>query len=397
MTPEQFEALAQPILEGQPSPQPNWRWVEHHGTTWPLSTSDLQVKVVEDRKNIDEPTRGTETSPELPEEEEEGRLTSEAYRFHGVDILAFYKTFRLKAQPPCRGMWGIFLLLSGLRSMTDLLADVRPDLPRTVLATLARKLILAHESYHFFVDVHALAMEGGELEKPFPHLYLPYLHATSEPGAPPELDLEEALANHFAYQQLRNHRLPDGTRQGPLIATVLENGPIPYCDFSMGPIEHANTEGLLGLAIRMGEGCYGAGALLECNDMYPGFYSVAMTPMATRHPFAPINACPVHTCRVVGLTGILTPFQGPSRREMESFVTEYLQAKPMPRTDHQFYCLDNGETVKFPNPHAESIYGYEFKNILKKAGMTLAQYNEERLRTRVWRKGCPRDPARPPI
>ena len=35
----------------------------------------------------------------------------------GVDILAFYKSFRFRDQPPFRGSWGIFLIDAGIASV----------------------------------------------------------------------------------------------------------------------------------------------------------------------------------------------------------------------------------------------------------------------------------------
>lgn len=388
--------MAQPILDGQ-SAESNSDWNEHHGTTWPFGYPDMGIEPVEADVHGNEPLGDGQFYTPSEEEIEEGRILTGAYPFAGIDILAFYKTFRRKALHPFPGMWGIFLIRPGLRSMTDQLADVRPGLPRPVLAALGREIVVAHEYFHFFIDVRALAMEGAGLAKPFPHHYLPYRKSVVDEPDLPQWNLEEALANHFAYSQLRYRHLPDGTRQGPLIAAVLEKGPIPYCDFRMSQAARAHTEGTLGLAIRASTSCSLVGYDLYQTDMEPDFFSVAMTPTSMHHPIAPLSACPIHNVRGIGVSGLLAPFGGPSHWEMRSFVEKYLQGDFKDRTDHDFVRIDNGEKVKFPNDHGTDLKSWEFTNILRKAGMRVPDYNSERQRTDKWRKRCPRAPAKPPI
>lgn len=66
----------------------------------------------------------------------------------------------------------------------------------------------------------------------------------------------------------------------------------------------------------------------------------------------------------------------------------------MPKTDHDFFIIDNGEKVKFPNLHVKDTQTHELKNILFKAGMTNREFVLERQRTKFWKKDCPRSPSK---
>lgn len=395
MTPDQFEALAQQIRDGQP-PVEDQDWKDHHGLTWPLDPHEVgwELDPQEDEgQDLSSPTKG----PQPSDADLDGaHALTEAYPYLGIDVLAFYKTFRRKASRPFPGRWGIFLLRTGLRSMTDQLMAVRPELPHHELEDLARRLLIAHEAYHFFVDVRALAMEGEGIEKPYPHCYLPYRHAVGQ-AADPDRNFEESLANHFAHKSFRRRDLSDGTSPSQMIAKVLRAGPIPYCDFELKDEERARVEGLLGLSLRSGTDCLDASYRLHTQGVEPDFFSVAMTPTIKRHPVAPWSACPIQTVRAFGISRLLSPFQGPSHNEMESFVSQYLKGSLERQSDHRYFRIDNGELVKFPNEHEHNVMGRELKNILFKAGMTMGKFNQERIRTRTWRRGCPRAPILPPI
>jgi hypothetical protein len=67
------------------------------------------------------------------------------------------------------------------------------------------------------------------------------------------------------------------------------------------------------------------------------------------------------------------------------------------RTDHEFIKIDNGETIKFPNAHVNTIKRHERKNILFKAGMRDPEYRSERDATKMWKRGCPRPEPRRPL
>ena len=50
-------------------------------------------------------------------------------------------------------------------------------------------------------------------------------------------------------------------------------------------------------------------------------------------------------------------------RAPSQFVERYLSGKKT-RTDHDYYTIDNGEKVKFPNPHDKEVRSYELKGTL---------------------------------
>lgn len=80
---------------------------------------------------------------------------------------------------------------------------------------------------------------------------------------------------------------------------------------------------------------------------------------------------------------------------MKDFVVKYLKGTELRKTDHEFYKIDNGEEVKFPNRHTKDIMLYELDNILRKAGMRSGEFAKERERTDRWRKYVPRVPKEP--
>jgi hypothetical protein len=85
----------------------------------------------------------------------------------------------------------------------------------------------------------------------------------------------------------------------------------------------------------------------------------------------------------------------PTLKELKVLVAKYLKGTELPATDHQFYRIDNGEKVKFPNLHAKDIMLHELDNILRKAGMRSGEFAKERERTDRWRKHVPRVPKEP--
>ena len=107
--------------------------------------------------------------------------------------------------------------------------------------------------------------------------------------------------------------------------------------------------------------------------------------------------CPVYLFKDSAYASRVQPFQGPDRSEFRRFLTEYLAGSPARRTDHEFFQIDNGELIKFPNAHEKEIRSYELKNILLKAGMRHPDFVRERTATKEWRKGCPRPEPKPPL
>ena len=129
--------------------------------------------------------------PSFPPKEEESRAAEGCIRKSGIEILAFYKSYRFKDNKPFKGDWGIFFINAGVQHLTHL---IQLDFPH--LLAVARKVAIdflwAHEVFHAKFDVGVLGMEA--LAKK--HFYIPQKNAfrnfkLHEP--------EEAIANKRAW------------------------------------------------------------------------------------------------------------------------------------------------------------------------------------------------------
>ena len=161
-------------------------------TTFPFGATDLDGQIVDVDRESDAPSIGA------------GRLTTgedidagrRAYRELGVDVLAFYKSFRFRDCPPFRGHWGIFLIDVGIDAVAAEYAAMAPGLPFAELRELAVATLLAHERYHFWIDAWALGQESLPLTSPRIKRYVYYLAAKRDARLT-EDDVEESLANHW--------------------------------------------------------------------------------------------------------------------------------------------------------------------------------------------------------
>jgi hypothetical protein len=98
--------------------------------------------------------------------------------------------------------------------------------------------------------------------------------------------------------------------------------------------------------------------------------SETLRPPRRDNPLVGARNCPRHFVWSAHYSALLLPFLAPSRNEARTFITEFLDGVSEGATDHEFFKIDNGEKVKFPNPHQKDLKLHEFKNILYKAGMT---------------------------
>jgi len=111
-------------------------------------------------------------------------------RSAGIEILAFYKSYRHIDRPPFRGEWGIFYINRGVRHITQMLAIEFPGANN--LREVALNYLWSHEIFHAKFDVGVLGFEAFSKK----HLYLPQKFAfrKSQSHQP-----EEALANANAW------------------------------------------------------------------------------------------------------------------------------------------------------------------------------------------------------
>jgi len=124
-----------------------------------------------------------------------------ARQIAGIDVLAFYKSFRFVNLPPFRGKWGIFLLDAGIEGLTCDLMSLLPKESRTEVRKFSRDILLEHELYHFWIDAWALGQELTPLLPPLFKKYEYYLKGKISVELTPD-DIEESLANHYLYKKL---------------------------------------------------------------------------------------------------------------------------------------------------------------------------------------------------
>lgn len=324
-------------------------------------------------------------------------VASQAHQIAGMDVLAFYKSFRFKESAPFRGKWGIFLLDAGISALTNDLKHEAQSQPRQELRSLAVKTLLAHEQYHFWIDVWTL----GQEITPFPlhplvKRYEYYLQWKRHHELT-EYDYEESLANHYAFQRLRRFTFSDGSNAAPALRKVLAMGPIPYSDFKFEVNERARREGVLALAAAAGRDVQFLDCLLNVRrDLDPKFLSPSIQPPDRRHPAVGSHRCPSYVVSTVGYAKLVQFLVRPKLGEFKRFIVEYLNGIPANRTDHKFYKIDNGEKISLPNPHEKEVRPDELARTLPKTGMTRADFLSERERTDFWSRNCPRPSPLPP-
>jgi hypothetical protein len=112
-------------------------------------------------------------------------------RAAGIEILAFYKSYRHINSAPFRGKWGIFYVNSGVQHISRMLEIEFPGAknPREI----ALNFLWSHEIFHAKFDVGVLGFEGYSKK----HLYLPQKIAFRRSKS---YQPEEALANASAWR-----------------------------------------------------------------------------------------------------------------------------------------------------------------------------------------------------
>jgi hypothetical protein len=330
-----------------------------------------------------------------PVSDEDSEAARGAYQMAGIDVLAFYKSFRFRQFGPFPGKWGIFLIDAGVVGLTADLHDLEPNLPILEVRQLAMDLLLAHERYHFWIDAWALGQEIIPQTRHQCKRYESYLSGKKHVELTPD-DYEESLANHYAFQKLKRRALSNGKTASAMLRQILGLAPTPYCDFAFDKGERSKREGLLAITVANGMHPTAALASLRMSNIDPSVLSASLKPADRWHPVAGFPACPVYYVHAYNYAQLIQPFQGPDMSEFKRYVTDYLDGQFLEHTDHDYYRIDNREKVKMPNPHDKTVRGYELKGILLKAGMTHKEFTQERQRTKSWTRQCPRPEPKPP-
>lgn len=315
----------------------------------------------------------------------------------GVDALAFYKSFRFKNRAPFPGRWGTFLIDAGIMAVAQEFRSQKRPPTQHEAEQLSFQTLLQHERYHFWVDVWALGQEILPLHAQWKR-YEYYLEARPAFELT-EADDEECLANFYVIRRLRDVRLADGSSATRFVRRFFAQCPVPYSHFVLDARRRAIRERCLAGAVV--NGSHGPAILLGGEDRHAKDIGQVLArgirPSWSSYPFAPHALCPTYIVHDRGYAARVKPFQGPDRAEFKRFVVSYLAGQELRQTDHVFYKIDNGEKIKFPNPHEKEIRGYELKNVLLKAGMRHPQFVQARRDTNVWKTGCPRPDPQPPL
>ena len=362
-------------------------------TTFPGQETDITGELW----RMDDEHMAATLFPGMPVGDEAANAARDGYPFAGLDVLAFYKSFRFIDRPPFPGHWGIFLLDAGLEGLARGLMQHRPALPHQEAWGFARDILLAHERYHFWIDSWALGQEITPISTPKYKRYEYYLACKN--GA--ELtagDLEEELANHYAFNRLRNRRFSDGTSAGPVLREMLLDAPSPYSDCFFGALARTDKEAKLALMVANGRSLdwLNTTAAILSPGSDPSVLSGSIQPVDSRHPIVGNSKCLIYYVCTSHYATLVQPFQGPSLKEFRAFLTSYLNGEKVGSTDHAYYRIDNGEKIKCPNPHDKEVRGYELKVTLFKAGMTRSEFDGERAQTEHWTRNCPRLTPKPP-
>lgn len=386
-----FSSIAKPLLDSlQDDPDRGPPDIKNP-TNSPLDYYDAEVSV--------EPFKPlTGQVPEIEASDTENISSAkDIYPIGGLDMLAFYKSFRFVDMPPFRGNWGVFLIESGISAVSSELLDHTPALGVTEANRIAVELLYNHEHYHFWVDAWTLAQEYIPL-KPRLKSYEYYLSYKSI-VALDAFDFEESLANNYAFTRAKGTRSANQVSPNPALRAFLRNCPVPYSNFEFNKDQKKETEGVLASAIINGVSCvsqYVASSIGHSTSIQL-LLSRSIRPDRRNYPLSDPKLCPSFVVRDPHYSARVQPYQMPAFKEFKKFFFNYLGAVFINKTDHEYYRIDNGEKVRFPNEHFKDIKKRELDNILFKAGMRYYDFCDARKKTKIWTKNCPRQEAVAPI
>lgn len=109
----------------------------------------------------------------------------------GLEVYAFYKSFRHAELHPYKGKWGIFYLECGLNHISKLIEEVYPASCESPIRS-AYEFLREHERFHFKFDLYALSVEANIGRALYIPLKLAFRHHQI-------YQVEEALANRDAW------------------------------------------------------------------------------------------------------------------------------------------------------------------------------------------------------
>lgn len=336
----------------------------------------------------------------LPSGEDEYNPVIDKILDGGTDEIAFYKSFRFVNNNPFPGFWGIFFLHDRVSS---LIKDLELDTQENGLACAVHTLrfLYGHEIYHFKVD--AICLQAETLQRSL--IYRPYLRYLK--GRPMSEWWEEALANHYGLSYLK---VPGKGKTSPTNTVVnffdylVRSSPGAYA-LGVFPINQPiqNFIGQLKTYYKPATRSVSHEQLIEgvlANQLRLDGYKTlgGRDPQLSRS--LQLNSCPVYWVRWRTKSGVYTKFRGgsvPLSEVEKDFVQRYCSGTLIRSTKHAFYKIDNDAVIQVPNPHLKETKGFELRNIVNQAGLTLSEFHEKRRQTLKWKRDTPRVTALPPL
>ena len=320
---------------------------------------------------------------------------------HGLDVLAFYKSFRFADRQPAKNKWGIFFIKNRCRALASEMKHLTGESFTVCLNSLIQFLYV-HELYHYKIDAYMLQLEAtGGLPT-----YRPYRFF--QRSLPIDQWYEEAIANHYALLAVRAplNRVPlviqnffeELVLQSPgAYALGANKSKLIYHRIQVvgQSTTHRRFAAIGGQRIELIRSTILAGTKLSSVRGYAGNSTAQDT---TLGPMAALTVCPSYWVDFAPSSRFDQPTAITISEIEQDFIERYLAGKRDRKTDHTYYKIDNGELLKMPNTHAREVTYGEFANLIGKAGMTSAEFHAARRDTRKWRKDTPRrdvKPARP--
>lgn len=317
----------------------------------------------------------------------------------GFDAIAFYKSFRFINSDPAPGYWGIFYIKNRVQSlMAEMSADTGLD--KNICLESILRFLYAHEIYHYKVD--ALCLQNEAVSNNL--IYRPYRNYANH--LPITDWFEESVANYYGFSALsRSYSTSSGRGYecSPEIKDYIKNliflSPGAYANgLDADVLDRSGPRGRLANQIVMGRN-----SLTQSLSLSDQLFEDVLFKQLLLDGFRNFSGdsflvgdlalknCPVNFISLYrngSLVPALTTI--PLREMKEGFIKNYLDGKLDRVTDHEYYVIDNGETVKLPNGHDKDVRIYEFKNILDKAGVKVIDFWQQRNRTNKWKKYVPR-------
>jgi hypothetical protein len=309
----------------------------------------------------------------------------------GVEAIAFYKSFRYAHKAPFNGKWGVFIFRKRFNVLAGQLSRLAREPMGDVVKVLMR-FLLGHERYHYQLDVlllHCEAMTRQPLYRPYMHIYRQGARGTSG-------DLwEEALANMKGLDVLSPSYIGTRNRLRSEFEEFVEGSPGAY---ALGLQRTRKKEFEANLVAQLLQYPRRSAAtanrhaidLMESQLIHfvGGEYRPPLTPASCDGPYWVGNGKHLDHAAIAI-----------KRREFrDGFVRGYLSGCLTKKTDHEFFEIDNRQTVKMPNDHGSDIRHDELNNVIKKAGFkNERQFELKRQETRIWTRESPRPEPVAPI